>query len=178
MKNRSVNHLALIIKSKKVHERDVILTILTKEHGKLTVVAKGVRQLNSSKKAYLEAGNLVNLQLIFTKGLPLLTQATLVSDTISLRTDFLSLKKLFLFLEILDCLLVNEQMSDSLWRQILYLRELLLKKLSTQVIQTQFKNLLIDLGFLDSVDQQHSVTHLVNQITSRQLCTYNFLQID
>ena len=93
------NYLALVIKTQRLHERDLIVTLLTREQGKITTVAKGVRHLSSSKRAFLEGGNLIHAQLITTKNWPLLTQAQLVADASSIRTDLIGLKKFLLFLE-------------------------------------------------------------------------------
>ena len=101
-KSRSQNYFGLIIKTTKNHEADLIVTLLTGELGKIKVVAKGVCKLNSTKKATLEPGNLAQVQLIETKNWPILTQAKLIESIGETRNDLHRIKRLFLFLEILE----------------------------------------------------------------------------
>ena len=179
MSTRTDNQLALIIKTKRSRERDLLVTLVTQTQGRLVVAANGVRQLHSRKRAYLQSGNLVHLQLVTTKGLPLLTQATLVADTHSVHTNLAAVKRLLLFLEILDQVLVSEELSPALFRQILYLRELLLQGASNRLVRQHCYQFLSNLGFLDGrqLTTSQSVTALVNQIVERELSTFSYFHL-
>ena len=80
MSHHSSSTDAIVLKRTSVGESDRIVTLLTPEQGKLTCVAKGVRKLTSSQRAYLEPGNLVSIYLIETTGMPILTQTKLKND--------------------------------------------------------------------------------------------------
>ncbi len=176
-KSRSQNYFGLVIKTTKNHETDLIVTLLIGELGKVRVVAKGACKLNSTKKASLEAGNLVQVQLIETKSWPILTQVKLVESIGEARTDLHKIKRLFLFLEILDLIMTEEELSDFLWKKIIYLRALIVKNLSLKIVRQEFKEVLTELGYIDDRKEMASICSLVNEVTDSQLCTYKYLQI-
>ncbi len=178
MQKRGQNYFGLVIKDAKTRENDLLVTLLTKEKGKLLVVAKGACKLNSSKRATLEPGNLVQAQLLETKGWPILTQAKLVSNTGEIRENLKDLRRLFLFLEILDLLLTEEEVSPPLWQKIIYLRELLLKGLSVKLIRKEFGEILSELGYIDEKQTVGSISALVSQITGTRLRTYEYLRLE
>ena len=66
-RSRSFNADGIVLKRNKVGETDRVISLLTQEYGKLVAVAKGVRKLSSSKRAFLEPGNLVKAYFIKTK---------------------------------------------------------------------------------------------------------------
>jgi DNA repair protein RecO len=169
------NYLALVIKSRRIHERDLLLTLLTPQQGKILVAAPGVRHLTSTKKAYLETGNLLHAQLVTTKGLPLLTQATLVTSAQPIRVHLASLRRFLQFIEILDSLFVNEELSPPIWRQILFLRELFLHQASRSSIQEHFSQLLATLGYSDQRPLVGSICQQVGEIIERPLHAYDYL---
>lgn len=175
---RSQNYFGMVIKGTKNRENDLLVTLLTREQGKIMVVAKGVCKLNSTKRATLEPGNLVQVQLVETKSWSILTQAKLVNDVGETRADLRRLRRLFLFLEIMDLLLTEEELSPPLWQKIIYLRELLLQDLGVKRVRLEFKDILSDLGYVDDKQELTSVTELVNQVTGGHLRTYDYLRLE
>jgi DNA repair protein RecO len=175
VKQKQGNYLALVLKSRRSRERDLLVTLLTKRQGKILVVAKGVGHLHSTKRASLEAGNLIRAHLIETKGLPILTQCTLIGDSREVRGELVYLRKFLLFLEILDRLLVSEELSMELWQKVLYLRELFLKKLSNKVVRPNFLVVLEQLGY--GGGSESSIVGQVNQLLDSQLCSLNYLSL-
>ena len=168
--------MALVIKEQRTCERDLAVTLVTREQGKILVAAKGVRQIKSSKRAYLETGNLVHVQLVTTRGWPILTQAQLVASAAAIREDFTSVKKFLLFLEILDRLLVSEELSPALFQKIIYLRELFVQRAGNRLIQPHFEEVLALLGYANP-QAQTSISQQVNQILDSPLHTYDYLSI-
>ncbi|MDO5561189.1 MAG: DNA repair protein RecO [bacterium] len=177
MKRNGQNFFALVLKCRKNREQDLSVTLLTREQGKVIAVAKGVCKLTSSKRAYLEPGNLVQVQLVETKNWPILTQAKLVADTGKAREDLVQVRRLFLYLEILDLLLTAEEIPVPLWQKIIYLREILLQNMSTRLVRQEFKAILATLGYADESQELTSVTNLVSEVTGNRLCTYEYLRV-
>ena len=65
----------IILRTHKLGEVDRILTILTKEHGQIRAVAKGVRKTSSRFGARLEPFMVADLQLYEGKNLDTVSQA-------------------------------------------------------------------------------------------------------
>ena len=65
---------AIVIRTHKLGEADRIITLFTREHGRVRAVAKGVRRTKSKFGARLEPGSLVDIQLYVGKTLDIVTQ--------------------------------------------------------------------------------------------------------
>lgn len=66
---------AVVLRTHKLGEADRIITLLTRDHGRLRAVAKGVRRTKSKFGARLEIASHVDLQLYVGKNLDTITQA-------------------------------------------------------------------------------------------------------
>jgi len=66
---------AIVLRTQKLGEADRIITLFTKEHGRLRAVAKGVRRTKSKFGARLEPTSYVDLQLYAGKTFDIVTQA-------------------------------------------------------------------------------------------------------
>lgn len=69
---------ALVLRTHKLGEADRIITFLTREHGKVRAVAKGVRRTSSKFGARLEPFMFVDVQLHVGRTLDIVTQAETV----------------------------------------------------------------------------------------------------
>jgi DNA repair protein RecO (recombination protein O) len=65
---------AIVIRTQKLGEADRIITLFTREHGRVRAVAKGVRRTKSKFGARLEPGSLVDIQLYVGKTFDIVTQ--------------------------------------------------------------------------------------------------------
>ena len=66
---------AVVLRTHKLGEADRIVTLLTREHGQVRAVAKGVRRTKSKFGARLEPAMHVDLQLHSGRNLDVVTQA-------------------------------------------------------------------------------------------------------
>ena len=65
---------AVVLRTQKRGEADRIITLFTREHGRVRAVAKGVRRTKSKFGARLEPGSLVDIQLYVGKTFDVVTQ--------------------------------------------------------------------------------------------------------
>lgn len=72
---RSYRDDAVVLRTHKLGEADRIITLLTKHHGQIRAVAKGVRRTSSRFGARLEPFMVADLQLVSGKTLDIVTQA-------------------------------------------------------------------------------------------------------
>ena len=99
----------IILKRKNYGEADKLITIFTKNRGKIKAVAKGVRKITSRRASSLELFNHVKIFLHQTKGLPILTEAQSQNTFLELKEDLNKLSIGFLVLELIDRLFEEEQ---------------------------------------------------------------------
>jgi DNA repair protein RecO (recombination protein O) len=95
--------VGIVLRSWKLGEADRIVSIFTRENGKIRAVAKGVRKSGSRFGARLEPACHVSLQLFKGKGdLDTITQVELVTRMAEMRDDFETLMRASAMLEAVD----------------------------------------------------------------------------
>lgn len=168
----------MVLKRSNLGETDRLMTLLTKEQGKLVCIAKGVRKLNSSKGAYLEPANLISAHLVRTKSLPLLIQAKLIDDAHLAKKGLGQIRQLSQILEIYDKLFVEEEIEAQTYRLVLQIRQALVLQ-KTQIIRQHLAQLLLQLGY-PAPDLSHysSVLEYVQEIAERPMRSFQYLQVN
>lgn len=178
-RSKSFSAQALVLSHRKVGETDRLTTLLTQAHGKITVVAKGVRKMTSSKKAVVEPGNIITAFCIETKSMPLLTQTKLHYDCMEIRTSLQKMRQLSQLLEIVDRLFVNEELEEALFDHVLAIRHLIVSPKPTKTnVLTELDTLLVALGYQPLAEtKHHSVLDYVAEITERPMKSWDFLTV-
>ncbi|MEW6093047.1 MAG: DNA repair protein RecO [Chloroflexota bacterium] len=93
---------AIVLRHADWGEADRILTLYTRERGKLRVVAKGARRIKSRKAGHLEPFTRVVLQMAKSHTLPIVTQAETVNAYLPLRDDLVKTATASTVVEMLD----------------------------------------------------------------------------
>jgi len=83
----------IVLTRKNFGEADRIISIYSKDRGRVSLIAKGVRRPSSRKRGHIEVFNLVKFQAVIGHGLDTMTEAEVVNDFKSIRG---SLKKISL----------------------------------------------------------------------------------
>ena len=97
-----------ILKKKSLLHRDVVVTMLSEDFGKMTAIAKGVKKLTSRRAAHLQTGNLIKVQMQKSHEVWYLHGTELISGFTKAR-DHTKSDALYLFLYVLDRMLPAEQ---------------------------------------------------------------------
>jgi DNA repair protein RecO (recombination protein O) len=105
---------AIVLRHSDWGEADRLLTLFTRETGKLRVVAKGVRKARSRKAGHLEPFTHVRLQLAKGRDLPIVTQAETVDAYIPMREDLLKTGYAAYAAELLDRFSYEEEVESSI----------------------------------------------------------------
>src|SRR3989344_6728626 len=100
---------AIILKKRNFSESDRLLTIFTRDFGKLTVLAKGVRRPKSKKAGHVELGSWCKVFLARGKNLDILTEVEVkkafgIADFSPTKTN-----KIYHLLELIELLTVPHQ---------------------------------------------------------------------
>ncbi len=176
---RSFTLPGIVIKRMSVGETDRVVTLLTQEKGRIVAVAKGIRKLNSSKRAFMEPGNIVKAHFVKTKSLPLLIQAKLIHDSARAKTKLSRIRQLTQILEIFDKLFVEQEINQNLFDLVLEIRlNIIQRNANTGQIQTKLNHLIQGLGFPPAnLKQNQSILDYVSKITERPMKSFEYLQV-
>ena len=184
MKNwRSETQRCLIIKTKALGETDKMVVGVSQERGRFVCIAKGARKMNSSKRACLESGNLVQIYLVSNGqngGWPILTQAKMIADCGEIRSELKKIKQLMQFLEVLDRVLVEEELDLRMMNGIERIREMIVSNnYSGQQIKAQLNELMSWLGFgqENEPERTRGVLNYVAELTNQKMKSYHYLTV-
>lgn len=137
----------IIIKRKNFGEADRILTVVTPHRGKIKIVAKGVRKINSRRAPHVE---LLNLSIITVHDgkLPILTEAETINHYPALKNNLKKAGYAFYICELLDGLLAEHQENRAVFKLLEQtLLELEIIKDPRPLIKRFEQEILILLGF-------------------------------
>jgi DNA repair protein RecO len=170
---------AIVLKRVSVGEADRVITLLTPGSGKITCIAKGIRKMTSSQRAYLEPGNYVSTHLRGTSSLPILTQTRLVNQFPHTKKHLKRVKQLFEVLELADLLFVESSEDPEGFQVIQEILELLNEeKDHFHQVQALLNTLLTHLGYQDLQETQYrSIIEYATSVAERPIRSYEFLSV-
>ena len=132
-------------------EADRILTIYTKDYGKISAIGKGVRRPRSKKGGHLELGNWCKLFVAKGKNLDLLTEVETKKAFGIDNFSNIKANKIYHLLELVDALTQNEQKNKKVFFLLLEFLDEISKENNFDLISSVFKvKLLSELGFFSA----------------------------
>jgi DNA repair protein RecO (recombination protein O) len=176
---RSFTSNGIVLKRSNSGETDRVVVLLTQEFGKLTCLAKGVRTLTSSKRAFLEPGNYIKGFFIATKSWPLLTQATLIENCSQLDHTLTRIRQLSQVLEIFEKLFVEQELDEEVFQRILTLRsKITTNKASGTFVRAELRKIITTLGYQDPQESKYeSITQYISALSDRPMRSFEFLTL-
>lgn len=171
----------VILKRRNVGEADRILTIFTKEYGKLRVIAKGIRRITSRRAPHLEVFGRALIMLHRGKSLDIVTEAELVDGYGQLRKDLTLVNIGYYYCELVDALLPEKQEHRDVYAQLTH-AFMILNTGGNPDIYGECEHFAIELlrrlGFLPASREltASQIQPFIENITERRLRTYQFIR--
>ncbi|SRR3989344_2670903 len=156
---------AIVLKRHNFAEADRFITVYSRQQGKVSALAKGVRKLTSRKRAALEPGNHVKLMLAKGHTTPIVTEAVIINSFAPAKGNLSRITQTYQLLEIIDHLTVEDESHP----QVFYLLKNSLSALEQggskkTMLLENIRLILKELGFTH--DKQFSETSLKDYIES------------
>ncbi len=99
---RTYRALGLTLRKRSIGEADVLSTLLTREHGKLEVVARGARRINGKLVGHFEPLTLLNVALARGRTLDTVAEAEDRSVFAAVKADYHLLSRALYVVELVD----------------------------------------------------------------------------
>ncbi|MEJ2261873.1 MAG: DNA repair protein RecO [Anaerolineales bacterium] len=115
-RERSLRAEAIVLRHSDWGEADRILTLYTRQMGKVKGIAKGARKMRSRKAGHIEPFTHVDLQLARGRDLFIVTQAEALDPYLRLRDDLVRVGYASYIVELLDRFTYEEDENPSLFR--------------------------------------------------------------
>lgn len=172
--NKTFSDVGIVIKITDFGEADRFVDLVSKDHGLVNLIAKGVRRITSRRASHLDLLNLVKFQAARGRSPQILTQAELIEPHLDLKNNLKMARTSFYLAEILNSLLAPEQPDTELFISLKnYLNRLnqLGDKNDSRQLSTDFQlYLLRHLGFPEpKATSPEAIMNHFEEITSRKI---------
>jgi DNA repair protein RecO (recombination protein O) len=172
---RSLTTEGIVIKRRNSYEADRILTIFTKNKGKIKVKAKGVRKITSRRAGHIELLNYAVFSLHQpSTGMPILTEAESLKNYSVLKKDLKRIGVAYYFCELVDGLCAENQENEEIFTLLKQALEIISKDERLDLISYRFElKLLKLLGFANDTQvlEQDDTQRFIESILERKLKT-------
>jgi len=162
---------AFVLKKVNYSETDKIITLLTKNKGKLAFIAKGVRRPKSKKRGHLEIFNLVNFSGSIKDGkLGYLSEVQTIRSFPVIKTTLGKMSVAYYFMEVVGRVSPQEEVNENLFRLLgRYLTRLektnKLKKLRSDFVY----ELMVLIGFWPEGTEMKNPDKALEEVLERKL---------
>ena len=122
---RSYSDEAIVLARRNFSEADRILSVFSKGHGRITLIAKGVRRPSSRKRGHIEVFNRIKFQAEKGRGMGMMTEAEIIDSFESIRKDLKRVALAYYFMEVIGRTIHEEEKNMELYDLLLkYLENL------------------------------------------------------
>lgn len=173
----------IILKRRNVGEADRIITVFTKQYGKMRLLAKGIRRIISRRAGHLEVFSHVTLTLHKGRSLDLISEASAIRSGLLFDTDDVRLGFAYCMCELVDQLLADHQEHEDIFFLLRDSLNELLASNSQEVYQKLLgrfvHEMLWKLGFLQSsrLLTTEQMQPFIEEITERRLRAWPHLTV-
>lgn len=163
-----------ILKRTNFGDSDRYITLFTRDHGKIEVLARGVRKITSRRSSSVEPLNLIDFQAVKSHKNHVLTEVKLINSFENLKQDLKGIQKAFLMCEMVERLMpagvAHNEVFDLMTRACCVLLE---DKKNMAYFQAKLLSLL---GFWDGKTAFRNELHVQNvmeETIERKLKSYS-----
>ncbi len=176
----SYTDAGVVIKRSNIGEADRLVTLFTKSHGKVTVIARGVRKLSSKRAGALELFNEVRAQIVKGRGqLDTLAEVEIVNTFASWRRKLGRITLAYQMCEAVDKLTADHQPHPQVFNILVTALSQIsgLGKNWKLEIENWLVEILVDLGFWPH-DKEFTgnIVEFIEGISSRSYNSPKLLQ--
>jgi DNA repair protein RecO (recombination protein O) len=153
----SITVEAIVLKHADWGEADRILTLFTRQQGKIRALGKSVRKIRSRRAGHLEPFTHVTLQLAKSRDLPIITQAETIQAFAPLRESLVAIGHASYVIELLDKFTYEEGENLSLFTLLVKTFE----RLITPGLDAQLVLRFYEIRLLDYTGFRPELTHCI-----------------
>lgn len=149
-KNHHFTDQGLVLKKTTLKDTHQLVTLFTKEHGKLVLTAFGTKRLTSKRLSHLETGNVISFSWHEVGEYATLQETDLQYAHSLIKEDAQKLNFMYLIFFVLHKILPeNEPETDIYSRTLAFLRKLHSSDTTVHQVERFLQDTLMQLGFLD-----------------------------
>lgn len=170
MKPRSYTSVGIILARRNFGEADRILVVYSKNFGRISLIAKGIRRPKSRKRGHVEVFSLVNFQAVSGHGLDMVTEAELVDDFKDVRKSLNKISLAYYFAEVIGRITHEGESNTELFNLIIEYLNKLKKTNGLHNLRMRFiQDLLTLMGYWPEGKEMTDPDQALEEIIERQV---------
>ena len=169
MTPRSYSTEGIVLARRNYSEADRILSIFTKDHGRVGVLAKGVRKPSSKKRGHLEIFSHVRFSAIKGRGIDLISEAEIIDNFTQVRANLKKVSLAYYFMEVVGRTTHENETHEEVFRLIIeYLNKLKNEKELKKLRLNFVLELLTTLGFWPKGKPMPNPDAILEEVVERE----------
>lgn len=170
MRSHSYTSEGIVLARKNYGEADRIISVYSKTHGRLSLIAKGVRKLTSRKRGHIEVFSLINFQAITGRGLDIITEVELIDNFENIRKSLKKVSLAYFFCEVIGKITHENQKNVDLFILILKSLENLKEENELKTFRMEFiQEVLVTLGYWPKKEVLSNHDKKLEEVIERQI---------
>ncbi|HEX6977291.1 MAG TPA: DNA repair protein RecO [Patescibacteria group bacterium] len=167
---RSYSSQGIILARRNYGEADRVLSVMTDNLGRISLLAKGVRRPKSRKRGHIEVFNLVKFQASEGRGLGLMTEAEVINDYNKLRQDLKKMSVAYFFSEVIGKITREGEPHKELFGLLKdYLEEICTSSNLRQLRSEFTRKALVSVGFWPEGKKMDNPDYILEDVTERKM---------
>ena len=177
MRTRNYSSEGIVLARKNFGEADRILVLYSKHHGRISLLAKGVRRPTSRKRGHLEVFSYIRFQAARGKGMDIMTEAETIDNFSKIRENLKRASLAYYFMEVIGRTTHENETHREVFEYVLESMERLKEEKKLKKLRLDFVRRLVSLlgfwpdgkplldpdGFLEGVIERKLVTSRVGK---------------
>ncbi|MEK7497514.1 MAG: DNA repair protein RecO [Patescibacteria group bacterium] len=170
MKLHSYKSQGIVLARRNFGEADRILILYTKDFGRVSLIAKGVRKLTSRKRGHVEVFSQITFSAVKTHGIDIMTEADTIDSFEEVRVDLGKVALAFYFCEAIGKTTHEGEENRELYERIIYYFKELKNEKKLKTLRNDFiHDLVVILGFLPRGKKIDDIFDFFEDVTERKL---------
>jgi DNA repair protein RecO len=139
----------IVINKRNYKEKDLLITLLTRNDGKIIALAKGATSIRSSRLSSLQLGNIIKAQIYSNINFSWISETQTISPFLHSQISLVQLNLLFYFLELINALVAENQQINGVYS--------------------------ISKNIVDAINQNHLKKYIENEINLMEILGFGVL---
>jgi DNA repair protein RecO (recombination protein O) len=170
MKPHSYSSEGIVLGRKNFGEADRIISIYSKDRGRIVLIAKGIRRPKSKKRGHLEVFSLVKFQANSGRGIDLMTEADITDDFKEIRKSLAKVSLAYYFMEVIGRITHEGEKNLELFALMLAGLNKLKVETKLKELRTNFViDVLVTLGYWPHDRELSNPDEVLEEVIERQI---------
>jgi DNA repair protein RecO (recombination protein O) len=170
MNSKIYSSRGIILGRRNFGEADRILSVFSEDHGRLSLLAKGVRKPKSRKRGHIEIFSLIKFQAVKGKGLDLITEAEVEDGFDSLRKNLKRISVAYYVTEVVQKITQENEPNTRLFDLITDTLSKLGKVKELKLLREDFvKKILVQGGYWPEGKEMRDSDAMLEEVIERQV---------